>query len=227
MLCVYNPSLSPHAAFLVSSVFEQAQKVFFEPQIPARMTEFIDGLRLYHPDSLLTDAYPLRYFCAAQKIAVIQAEPQADNHPLPAVEVVHALEEVAPELARDGVLLRTDAFPNYAVAEDAVVVGAVSRLLVQTDGLLRGLHDEVDLALGDVEVLGDFRRGGFPPEAGLHESHGFLDVVDLEVNGDGEAYYTGVVGDGAGDALPDPVRCVGAKFETFGGVESVRSLEET
>ena len=96
----------------------------------------------------------------------------------------------------------------------------------QRDRLLRYAHDLLNLLRGDVQPFCDLRRGRVAAEI-LHQfMRRTRDAVDCLDHMHGNADGSGVVGNGAGDGLPDPPRRVGGEFIALGIVKFPDRLDE-
>src|SRR6266545_2914916 len=110
------------------------------------------------------------------------------------------------------------------VAEVAVLLLADGGL--EADRLLRDLEDLADLVERQLHLLGDLLRGGLAPEL-LHEVAARPDeLVDRLDHVDGDADRPRLVGDRAGDRLPDPPRRVRRELVAALVLELVHRLHE-
>src|SRR5215217_222220 len=103
----------------------------------------------------------------------------------------------------------------------------VADRLLQRHGSLRGALDRVDLLRVDARDLGDLVGGGLAPQLGDELALGPPDLVQLLDDVNRDADRPRLVGQRAGDRLPDPPGRIGRELEALAVVELLRRANET
>src|SRR6202022_1817750 len=100
------------------------------------------------------------------------------------------------------------------------------RLLERHRRLSRAL-DRLDLVRLDPGHLGDLLGGRLAPELGYELALRATDLVELLDHVYRDANRAGLVGERAGNGLPDPPGCVGGELESLAIVELLRRAHKT
>ena len=97
---------------------------------------------------------------------------------------------------------------------------------LQADRLLGHTHDLAHLIHRHLQALGNFLGAGVMAVLMQQLAGDLLDLVDGLDHMHRDADGAGLVGNGAGDGLTDPPRCVGRELEALGVVELFHSLDQ-
>src|SRR6266498_1996438 len=190
-----------------------------------RVPELPQRLRLDLPDPLARDLEVLADLL--ERVVALLAD--AEAHPEHLLLARGERGEHLPGLlgqvhVDDRVGRRDERLVLDEVAEVAVLLLADGGL--EADRLLRDLEDLADLVERQLHLLGDLLRGWLAPEL-LHEVAARPDeLVDRLDHVDRDADRPRLVGDGAGDRLPDPPRRVGRELVAALVLELVHRLHE-
>src|SRR5207245_5645110 len=98
--------------------------------------------------------------------------------------------------------------------------------LLERDGSLRRAPDLLDLFGAQIDVDRDLEAGRLPAELGAKLALGADDLVQLLDHVDRHPDRSRLVGERAGDGLPDPPRGVGRELEALAVVELLRRADE-
>src|SRR5438093_1570591 len=184
------------------------------------VAKLAQSLPLDEPDPLSGQTHDLADIAQTHGVPVAQAVPERDDATLTRVQDVHyGLSDL---VAEHRVLHGVERAELLGLLEQ------VSQLRVLTDRSLEGhrlppfgLEQPLDLLDRQGQRLGQLLRCGVPSVllAVLHI--GAAQLPDLVVHVDGETDLPPAVGDGTGDGLPDPPRCICGELESSAPVEQL------
>ena len=185
------------------------------------------GLHLTGP--LAGEAERPPYLGQAPLLPVPHPEAQGDDVPLPGVEGGQGLLHGAAALVvlRRGLRGGEHRIGHHVHQGRALAVVVVPAATLVERGRDAGGADQlVDLRHRHLQILGQLHRGGLPAQGLLQAHAGLGQLRQLLADVHREADGAPVVGDGAGDGLPDPPVGVGGEAEAPLGVELLHGLEE-
>src|SRR5579872_6115699 len=190
------------------------------------MAQFAQRLGFDLAYALAGDGKRLAHFLQRVLAAILQAETHLDHLLLARGQGAQHLRRLLLQVDVDYGIRRRNHGPILdEVAQMRIFLFAYRRL--QGDGLLRDLEHLAHLGHGNVHALGDFFRRRLAPQF-LHQlPRGADQLVDgldhVHRNADG----AGLVGNGAGNGLPDPPRGVGRELIAAAVLEFVHRLHQT
>ncbi len=182
------------------------------------MAQLGQRFRLDLADALAGNAELAANFLERARMAIFQAETQADNLALAFGQALERFRKLLLEHAERSGIGRNDS----GVVFDEV---AQLRIFFLADGRFQGnrfLADLLDLAHAfrrKAHFLGDFFRGRFAAQGLQQLALNAHQLVDGFHHVHGNADGTGLIGDGARDGLTDPPGGVRGELEALGVVE--------